>query len=251
MTNYLCLYVVLLGLCIPISAYATTTSVRVANAAAALSAGDYRAALHEYEALIASGHRNGHVFYNMGIAYYRLQKTGEAMAAFLTARYYLPRDADVAFNLSYVQSTLADNLKTEIPRKFYDLVGLINDYLTRKEVGIGSLLLWGAGLLLLILYMFKRQLVFVFKLGILLIVLAALSAIFLQARDYFAKRWGAVSTADADVYSGASENDTKLYILKQGSPFRIEGKRGGFWKIILSDGKRGWLPIENTKVYLP
>src|SRR4051812_4508999 len=63
-------------------------------ASAAYDRGDYATATARYEQAVAAGDENGHLFYNLGLSYYREHRLGDAMAAFLAARRLLPRDPD-------------------------------------------------------------------------------------------------------------------------------------------------------------
>lgn len=214
---------------------------KIHAAEAAFDAGAYRQALDLYQEIVASGHVNGHVYYNMGIAWYRLHNKGEAMAALLAARHYLPRDADVKFNLQYVQDKITDNLGVEMPRRFYHALSFITDFLTARELSFTGLLALGAALLLLSIWLFYRQIVFLLKLGILLIVIAVLSVIFLQAKTMLTEHWGAVTAERAAVYSGPGEDNTTLFMLHAGAPFVVEQETNNYLQIKLSDGKKGWI----------
>ena len=216
-------------------------------AAAAFDAGEYRRALDLYQEVVDSGHVNGHIYYNMGIAWYRLQHKGEAMAALLAARHYLPRDADVKFNLKHVQDKITDKLGIEMPRSFYDVLSFITDFFTPRELNFTALLALGAALLLLAFWLFYRQIVFLLKLGVLLIVIAALSAIFLQAKAMFAEHWGAVTAERAAVYSGPSKDNTTLFVLHEGAPFVVEQETNDYLQIKLSDGKKGWIAANTAR----
>ena len=220
---------------------------KVQAATAAFDDGEYRRALDLYQEIVAAGHVNGHIYYNMGVAWYRLQRHGEAMAALLAARHYLPRDADVQFNLQYVEDKITDNLSVEMPRRFYDVVSFITSLLTAQELSLTALLALGVALLLLSFWLFYRQIVFLLKLGVLLLVLAALSAIFLQAKVLFAEHWGAVVAERAAVYSGPDKGSMTLFMLHEGAPFVVEQQRQDYLQIKLSDGKKGWIAANTAR----
>ena len=105
------------------------------------------------------------------------------------------------------------------------------------------MLAWGAALLLLTFWLFYRQMVLLLKLGVLLLVIAALSAIFLQAKAMFTEHWGAVTAERAAVYSGPSQDHTTLFMLHEGAPFVVEQETNAYLQIKLSTAKRvGLLP---------
>ncbi len=228
-------------------AQAIDLTAKIREAEAAFDARAYRRALDLYQEVVASGHVNGHVYYNMGIAWYRLQRKGEAMAALLAARHYLPRDADVKFNLAHVQDNIADKLGVEMPRRFYDALGFITDFVTARELSFTALLALGVGLLLLTVWLFYRQIVFLLKLGVLLLAIAMLSVVFLQAKAMLAEHWGAVIATRVPVRSGPSEDNTKLFVLHEGAPFIVEQEGNDYLQIKLSDGKKGWIAADTAR----
>ena len=228
-------------------AQAIAVAEKIQAAEAAFDAGEHRRALNLYQEIVASGHTNGHVYYNTGVAWYRLQHKGEAMAAFLTARHFLPRDADVKFNLAHVQDKITDRLGIEMPRSFSDALSFITDFFTARELSFTALLTLGLGLLLLSFWLFYRQIVFLLKLGVLLLVIAVLSVIFLQAKSMLTEHWGAVTAERVPVYSGPSEDNTKLFMLHEGAPFVVEQETNDYLQIRLSDGKKGWIATNTAR----
>ena len=237
-------------LLLPFTATASDLATQVKAANSAFDLGDYTEALVGYQEIVDAGHINGHIYYNMGVIFHRLQRTGEAMAAFLAARHYLPRDPNVSFNLQFIQDQIKDNLTSIMPHKFYDVIGMVTDYLTRKEIAITALILGGLSLLLFAFYLFYQQVIFLFKLGILMLVLAVLAIVFLQTKSFVAEHWGAIITESTQVYSGPGTDNTTLFILHEGAPFIVEKETNNYLRIRLSDGKKGWVNTDKARSYL-
>ncbi|MDE3269191.1 MAG: hypothetical protein OYH77_02790 [Pseudomonadota bacterium] len=223
---------------------------RVQTANSYFDAGDYQQAVDTYLALIDGGHINGHLFYNLGVAYYHMQRLGEAMAAFLAARRYIPRDADVAFNINYLQGQLSDRLSAEVMDNFLNLVNYISSYISAKETSIFSLILLALGLILVTVFMFRRQLIFIFKLGILLVILAIILAILNHTKIHLARQWGAIKNAATAVRSGANPNSVVLFKLNTGAPLAIIKHANTYLKIELSDGRQGWVEASSVASFL-
>ena len=62
-------------------------------------------------------------------------------------------------------------------------------------------------------------------------------------------RWGAVTEKTAKVYSGPNEKNTVLFEIHEGAPFILNLPSGGWYKIELSDGKKGWMSAVDVKVF--
>jgi len=73
--------------------------------------GRFQDAVDEYERLIHAGHENGHIYYNLGNAYFRLERIGYAILNYERARAMIPRDADLNFNLRYARDQIQDAIE--------------------------------------------------------------------------------------------------------------------------------------------
>ena len=240
--------IMLLLLALPLQAKDISTQIHTANRA--FDAGEFQQAVDSYLAVIDTGHLNGHVFYNLGVAYYHMQRLGESMAAFLAARRYIPRDADVSFNINYLQERLPDEVAKKAKEGFWALVQSFSSYLNPKETSIFTLIFLTIGLILITIAMFKRQLVFIFKLGILLIIFAIIFAILNHTKLRFARQWGAIKNAATAIHSGANPNSIVLFKLNAGAPLTIVKRTDTYIKIELADGKQGWVQKEGVVSFL-
>ena len=68
----------------------------------------FQKAVDGYLKLIENGFENGHIYYNLGNAYYRIGDLGRAILFFERARLLIPRDDDLIFNLSHARNQTVD-----------------------------------------------------------------------------------------------------------------------------------------------
>ena len=69
------------------------------------SAGDYyRKAILHYERLVASGVRNGNLYYNIGNVWFRLDDMGRAILNYKRSELYNPADPNLEQNLQFARS---------------------------------------------------------------------------------------------------------------------------------------------------
>src|SRR5690606_3309378 len=104
----------------------------------AFDEGDFAKAASYYDQLIAQGTANGHLFYNAGLAYYRLGEQGKALAAFLAARSLLPRDPDVRANIASVLAEIENKLDATQPKTLVETVVFWIPVMTLRELVIVS-----------------------------------------------------------------------------------------------------------------
>lgn len=214
-------------------------------------AGKYADAATAFERIARSGHRNGHVFYNLALAYYRQGDFGRAMAAVLAARDLLPRDPDVKSNLKFLEGRLQDKLSVTAPVSTSErLMGFWIDGLSVRELLLATFVtaLLATGVILAFFFVPKLRPYRVR--GLVAVALPVIAATLLATKWSMRETWGAIIPEGAKVYSGPSETNTLLFSLNPGAPVRVaDGNNGGYRMITLSDGKKGWVAQKDLAVF--
>ncbi len=77
--------------------------------------GKYAEASRTYERIIVRGLRNGHVYYNLGNAYYKQDQIGRAILAYERASRLIPRDGDLKNNLELANERTVDQIAGDVP----------------------------------------------------------------------------------------------------------------------------------------
>lgn len=190
------------------------------------------------------------IYYNLGHAAYRQNELGMAMAAFLAARDLKPRDADTLANIAFLRSKLQDQLDVDVRRSAWDSLFAWALYLSAREW-----LYLGAGMLALLFMVASARIVFPrrailrgFSWSLLaLLILLTPPALY---RLLAAPTWGAVTHSEVAVQSGPAETGyVTLFQLHAGAPFVVLDSQGDWYKIQLSDGKKGWVANSAAQVY--
>jgi tetratricopeptide (TPR) repeat protein len=205
--------------------------------------GNYENALNTYLEVAGSGQVSGDLYYNMGNACYRLKMTGHAILYYERARAFIPRDADLDFNLRYVKKLTKDEIETPV-----DIISSIffwNSYMTYKELfllfAFVNLFAWGA--LALRLYLKKEWTYYLF--------IVFLATWFIVGASFAWKYYiflsddrAVVLSEEADVLSGPDAGDKLLFQLHAGAVVTLRGAEDK-WKLIsLPDNRRGWIKAD-------
>ncbi len=220
------------------------------QATAALDQGDFAAAATGYEAAVQAGAMNGHVYYNLGIAYARSGKVADAMAAFLAARKLLPRDPDVQANLKATLGSVKDKLDAEVPHGLAHTIAFWLDRFTVKEFSYATAVTLGlvslmVGLSYLVVPLARFRWLFFAAYAIPLAC-----GISLASKAQNEETWGAVAANGTKAYSGPSDKNPAVFELSEGAPVLIaDTVPGGYVRVLLSDGKKGWISQKQIKVY--
>jgi len=91
----------------------------VSEASRFYDAGDYDAALKEYESVVKSGASDAELYYNMGNAAFKAGNLGVAVLSYERARRLDPSDIQINNNLDYVTSKVEDANRAELKGKKY------------------------------------------------------------------------------------------------------------------------------------
>ncbi len=220
------------------------------QATAALDQGDFTAAATGYEAAVQAGAENGHVYYNLGIAYARSGKVADAMAAFLAARKLLPRDPDVQANLKATLGSVKDKLDAEVPHGLGHTIAFWLDRFTIKEFSYATAVTMGFASLLVGLSFLVPSLARFRGLYFATYVIPLACGISLASKVQNEETWGAIAANATKAYSGPSDKNPAVFELSEGAPVLVADRvPGGYVRVQLSDGKKGWIPQGQIKVY--
>ncbi|MBN2402601.1 MAG: hypothetical protein JXN64_09380 [Spirochaetes bacterium] len=208
--------------------------------------GNYEKALNTYLDILESGYASGDLYYNMGNTCFRLKMTGHAILYYERARLYIPRDADLDYNLRYVRKLAKDDI--ELPVDIISGIFFWNMHITHKELFLlfaaVNLLFWTA--LALRLYLKKEWTYYIF---IILLVIFIIIGVSFAWKHYvtLSDERAVILPEKADVLSGPDAAETLLFQLHAGAIVCINDAEDA-WKLIsLPDGKRGWTKADSLE----
>lgn len=202
--------------------------------------GRYSEAAQAYERLVASGHASGHLFYNLGNAYFRMDRIGRAILNYERARLLIPRDADLSFNLSRAQDRRQDAVSP--PEKQLEKVFFWLGSFNTAELFLAFAVANAALFLALLLRLSVRG-EWTYYAVVTFLFLWLTSGLTFGLKYYgvsFDKR-AVVVAPRADILAGPEKGDTVLFRLHEGTVVRSERSEAGWMLISLPDGKRGWV----------
>ena len=205
----------------------------------------YRKAILHYERLVASGVRNGKLYYNIGNAWFRLDDMGRAILNYRRASLYNPMDPNLGQNLQFARSRRVNRIESQQrDRVFKTLFFIHYDVPTRVRFGIflGSfILLWGAA----IAAVFYRR-GWVRTVIISLAVVCVIFIVSLVAEKVTMTRdpAGVVIAPEVTARKGDGETYQPSFTapLYSGTEFILLEQRTDWWYIELEDGARSWIP---------
>jgi len=214
------------------------------------TAGSYKEALEAWTDIYNTGYRSASLCYNIGNTYFKMNNIPQAILFYERAYLLKPADEDINYNLQIARTLIVDRFQ-EIPElffvKWYNFVSLI---LSSNQWARISLFTFILSLACLSLYIYSRGYrlkVLGFWFAIVLFVLS-LSAILLSARNKYLVHDSHKGIITTPVVSGKSSPDnsgTDLFVLHEGTKVTVEDAVGQWLEIKLSDGNKGWVPVNS------
>ena len=238
-------YLLLLSLT---TVFANTPQELFDQANKAYTKGQYTKAIEQYESIISSGDVSTELYYNLGNAYWKNKQLGKAVLNFERVLKLTPSNVDAAYNLAIVEEQLVDDLDVigtfflkDWWQSFYQALSstawVILTLLT-VWASMGGLVIWLLGK--------ERDLK---KKGFLggLILLGLSLLFFFAARSQGSfeanSQQAIVLEATIDLKNGPDTQSTKLISIHEGLKVHLLDKIGSWYKVKLSNGEQGWLPI--------
>ncbi len=217
------------------------------------TAGSYKEALKAWTEIYNTGYRSANLDYNIGNAYFKLNNIPSAILFYERAYLLKPADENINYNLQIARTLNVDRFQ-EIPElffvKWYNFVSLFLSTNSWAKVSITSFILF---LLVLSLYIYSprhRYKVIGFWLAIFLIVLSLTSLAF-TSRNKSLLYDSHKAIISSPVVSGKSSPDKSgndLFVLHEGTKVTIEDEVGEWFEIRLSDGNKGWVPLNSITI---
>jgi len=226
----------------------TTPQTTFFHANAAYRDGQYATAVGEYEQIRASGLSSGNLYFNLGNAYFKLGDHGRAILNYERAERLLPRDPDVAANLTYARSLTGAEACP--PPRWQHLVFPLAEHLPSRQLASLMSACFSAVMLGLAAYRLSprrpRWLLYVAAGSSVALVVATASF----ARRAYAQHWVRTALVIAEGETAArfepAPSGTVHFALKQGTRVQLAETREGWTQVTRCDGRRGW--VESASV---
>jgi len=208
--------------------------------------GEYEQALEQYKKIIEFGYESGELYFNMGNAYFKLDKIGPARLYYEKATGFLKNDDALLQNLTMVKLRLVDQI--ESPPKLFLTVwwgAVLNLFPMQLLSVIMIILLWLILLLAALrLYLNRRGIrnrTSIFFNGVSIIFFLTAIIFFHKIYIFETSDFGVILSDKVTLRAEPAETGTELFILHEGSKVEIIRNTSQWMEVKLEDGKTGWL----------
>jgi len=203
--------------------------------------GQYTRATEGYEKILNTGYASAALYYNLGNAYVRLDRLGQAIRYYEKAKRLRPNDPRIQHNLEQAQRQ-AGVYPGQLPPR--GLAGLMQDW-SPLALFVAGWLLLGSGLAVAVVWtrpgragVGGHPLVWGPVVGSLLLVAVALGTSYVQSTQQ-----RAVVVADRAPLRTAPDRDVASdTTVAEGTLLDVRGRRAQWTEVRLADGTSGWVP---------
>jgi len=209
------------------------------------NADSFEEAIDGYKSVLNKNINNGILYYNIGNCYYRLNDLGYARLFYEKAKLYNPTDRDVLHNIELVKAQLIDDIKS-VPQFF--LVKIINDInikLNSSQWAYVVILVLYLNLVFFLLFFFSKSVeIRVNSLRGLLIAFPILFiTVFFLIYSNFGNKYDDAVLIDSNAYvkTAPSIDADDYFIIHEGVKFQLIDEVDDWSRVLLSDGKDGWV----------
>jgi tetratricopeptide (TPR) repeat protein len=205
--------------------------------------GDYRSAIAAYERLLGDRKGSAAVHFNLGNAWFKSGRIGQAIWHYRVARDLNPRDADVRANLQFARHQVGAPVSEGRLQRWVGLLTL-NEW---AAVSIGCFWIWVASMIVgQVSARSRRWLRFWVRLSLVAWMVSAL-ALAIAWHEQFGNRT-AVVVADGEVHYGPFAESQTNYAVADGVELKVIDSREGWVQV--EDVRRGIGWIDRSRVAL-
>jgi tetratricopeptide (TPR) repeat protein len=214
---------------------------------AAYSQADFKAAISQYESILATGEHSPALYYNLANSYYKENQLGKAILNYERALLLEPKDEKTLFNLALAKRKVKGEIDPVPPFFLLSWWQTSRTALSSTAWGVIALLLFWAGMAGLSLWQLGKDSVqrkkgFFGGIALVLLCFLPLALAWSSYRHQNDTDEAIVVVGTASLKSGADEHSTEIRSIYEGTKLMLLDQIGIWYKIRLENGETGWLP---------
>ena len=214
---------------------------------------DFKTAIEQYEAILATQGESAAIYYNLGNSYFKEKEIAKAVLNYERALLLDPGDGDIRFNLQLARQKSVDKIEPVgdfFLHRWFDKVQNMGAADSWAQTGIVCFILFIGCLILFFFSKWIHLKKIGFYLGLVFLVLVIFANIFAgNQKDELINRKSAIVFAPTvTVKSSPDASGTDLFILHEGTKVSIKSKLGDWNEIEMEDGNVGWMPSKDMEI---
>lgn len=222
------------------------------KATVAYNDGAYEQAAENYLKILESGVHSAALYYNLGNAYYKLNKVAPSIYYYEKALLLAPNDTEIKNNLTYAQNMTLDAIQKLPETAIARIYGKIIVWLSFDQwayVAVLFTLLFAVAYMLFyyLRYASQKRIAFIASMVFVIGALAALGLAYLRFTEVMNENPAIVFAEEIAVKSEPNERSQEVFVLHEGTKVNILEELNNWQRIEIADGKSGWASKEDIK----
>jgi tetratricopeptide (TPR) repeat protein len=215
--------------------------------------GAFEEAIKTYKEIETLDAVSSKLYYNLGNAYYKLNKVGPTIFYYEKALHLNPLNTDVKNNLVFAKRLALDNIE-EVPKTVFQKFNI--NYLQKlsyNEWAIVVVILSFLSAILFLLFYFgyssaKKRIYFTTSILSFILLIFTVFITYNQYNLTKNKKEAIVFAEKTEVRNAPTLNAEAIFTLHEGTKVRILDAVDNWKKIKIADGKQGWIIADEIKL---
>lgn len=214
--------------------------------------GKYQQAINSWMQIIENGEASAELYFNLGNAQYKLNKIGPSVYYYEKALQLSPNDSDIKNNLAFAENARIDAIEPLPKSIFSKWYHNIADTFTFDGWAIFTVICSISFICLFLLYYFsysekRKRLFFAATLLIGLVFTVTITLAFTTYEEYTKNQPAIIFANELEVKSEPNLGSNTAFVLHEGTKVQITAQDGNWFRIVIADGKDGWVPASELK----
>ncbi len=245
--------IVVLFLLVSSFSFAQTADDLFKNANALYKEGNYQKAIELYKQIESKKEVSSELYYNLGNAYYKLNKVAPSIYNYEKALQLDPLNEDAQNNLIIANRLTLDRIE-ELPRSIFQKINeSIFQKLTYNSWAVITIILSFIAATLFLLFYFsytpnKKRFYFSTSILAFLLLISGLAITFTQYNQTKNNVKAIVFSEEVSVKNAPTTDANEVFFLHEGTKVNVLDTVDNWRKIKLVDGKIGW--VKNSSIKL-
>lgn len=209
---------------------------------------DYKKAIEIYKSILEKGYENSELYYNLGNAYYKLNKPAPSIFYYEKALQINSTNEDAKINLQFAKKMCVDVIEP-LPDGFWDgFMKKMMFYFSKDFLAINCVAFSFLFALFFGLFYFSRKRLF-FGISLIALFLFLIGFLISLQQDFYQKnnKFAIVFAEKVNVQDAPNEHSSTVFELHEGTKVQILDAVADWKKIKIADGQVGWMDKKALK----
>ncbi|MFQ3305049.1 MAG: tetratricopeptide (TPR) repeat protein [Polaribacter sp.] len=215
--------------------------------------GSFEEAIKTYKEIEKLDAVSSELYYNLGNAYYKLNKVGPTIFYYEKALNLNPLNTDVKNNLVFAKRLALDSIE-EVPKTVFQKFNI--NYLQKLSYNEWAIVVVTLSLLSAILFLFfyfgysstKKRIYFTTSIITFILLIFTIFITYNQYNQTKNKKEAIVFAEKTEVRNAPTLNAEAIFTLHEGTKVRVLDAVDNWKKIKIADGKQGWIIADEIKL---